>query len=172
MYYIQLLVSIIFQIYINLLKICFVNYIYCFLIICHVHHGICEFTKKLDRFCATNEDMVKCSRRYPHIHISLILCVYHNTDEYGLRLMFPFVIGNRMYFRFIIPPASTKLKGGYTGFTLPVCPSVDRIVSALYLQQYSSDPHHICTSYQTTSEGVSRVIFVSNSKYLKLWQIL
>ena len=49
-----------------------------------------------------------------------------------------------------IPPASTKLKGGSTGFTLsvplPVCPSVDRIVSALYLQQYSSDPFHICTS--------------------------
>ena len=27
-----------------------------------------------------------------------------------------------------------------------VCPSVDRIVSALYLQQYSLDPFHICTS--------------------------
>ena len=35
---------------------------------------------------------------------------------------------------------------------LSVCPSVDRIVSALYLQQYSSDPFHICTSYQATSE--------------------
>ena len=33
---------------------------------------------------------------------------------------------------------------------LSVCPSVDRIVSALYLQQYSSDPFHICTSYQAT----------------------
>ena len=30
-------------------------------------------------------------------------------------------------------PASTKLKGGYTGFTLSICPSVDRIVSTLYL---------------------------------------
>ena len=58
----------------------------------------------------------------------------------------------------IIPPASTKLKGGYTGITLSVCPSVDRIVSALYLQQYPSDPFHICTSYQATSEGVSRVM--------------
>ena len=40
----------------------------------------------------------------------------------------------------IIPPASTKLKAGYTGFTLSVCPSVcpsvDRIVSALHLSQY------------------------------------
>ena len=82
----------------------------------------------------------------------------------------------------VIPPASTKLKGGYTGITLSiytprfnkvergvywyhpvhlsVCPSVDRIVSALYLQQYSSDPFHICTSYQATSEGVSRVMRV------------
>ena len=55
----------------------------------------------------------------------------------------------------IIPPASTKLKGGYTGITLSVCPSVDRMVSALYLQEYSSDPFHICTSYQATSESVT-----------------
>ena len=71
----------------------------------------------------------------------------------------------------IIPPASTKLIGGYTGITLSVCPSVDRIVSALYLQQYSSDPFHICTSYQATSEGVSRVMPVSKLKNLKFWRI-
>ena len=63
-------------------------------------------------------------------------------------------------------PASTKLKGGYTGFTLSVCPSVDRIVSSLYVQQYSSDPFHICSSYQATSEGVSRVKFVSKFEFL------
>ena len=39
----------------------------------------------------------------------------------------------------------------YTGFTLSVCPSVDRIVSALYLQQYLSNQFYICTSYQATS---------------------
>ena len=71
----------------------------------------------------------------------------------------------------IIPPASTKLIGGYTGITLSVCPSVDRIVSALYLQQYSLDPFHICTSYQATSEGVSRVMPVSKFKNLKFWRI-
>ena len=54
---------------------------------------------------------------------------------------------------------------------LSVCPSVDRIVSALYLQQYSSDPFHICTSYQATSEGVSRVMPVSKFKNLKFWRI-
>ena len=53
-----------------------------------------------------------------------------------------------------------------------VCPSVDRILSALYLQQYSSDPFHICTSYQASSEGVSLVMFVSKLKKLKFWQIL
>ena len=81
---------------------------------------------------------------------------------------------------FLIPPASTKLKGGYTGFTLSiclsvhlsVCPSVDRIVSALYLQQYLSDPFHICTSYQATSEGVLHVMFVSNLLNLYLWLCL
>ena len=69
---------------------------------------------------------------------------------------------------------------GYTGFTLSVCPSVrpsvcpsvDRIVSTLYLQQYSSDPFHICTSYQATSEGVSHVMFVSKLKSLKFSWIL
>ena len=65
---------------------------------------------------------------------------------------------------------STKLIGGYTGITLSVrpsvCPSVDRIVSALYLQEYSSDPFHICTSYQATSEGVSRVMPISKFKNL------
>ena len=44
----------------------------------------------------------------------------------------------------IIPPASAKLKAGYTGFTLSlypsVCPSVFRIVSALHLPQYWPDP--------------------------------
>ena len=55
---------------------------------------------------------------------------------------------------------------------LSVCLSVDRIVSSLYLQQYSSDPFHICTSYQATSAGVSRVKFVSPFKNLKFWQIL
>ena len=69
-------------------------------------------------------------------------------------------------------PASTKLKEGFTGFTLSVCPSVDRIVSALYLQQYSWDPFHICTSYQAISEGVSHVKFVSKLKKVKFWQIL
>ena len=32
-----------------------------------------------------------------------------------------------LWISFIIPPASTKLQGGYTGFTLSVFPSVDRI---------------------------------------------
>ena len=53
-----------------------------------------------------------------------------------------------------------------------VRPSVDRIVSALYLQQYLSDLFHIYTSYQATLEGVSRVKFVSQLENLKFWQIL
>ena len=68
-------------------------------------------------------------------------------------------------------PRFNEVDGGYTGITLSVCPSVDRIVSALYLQQYSSDPFHICTSYQATSEGVSRVMPVSKFKNLKFWRI-
>ena len=36
---------------------------------------------------------------------------------------------------------------------------MDKIVSALYLPQYSPDPFYIYTSYQATTEGVSRVKF-------------
>ena len=68
-------------------------------------------------------------------------------------------------------PRFNEVERGYTGITLSVCPSVDRIVSALYLQQYTSDPFHICTSYQATSEGVSRVISVSIFKNAKFWRI-
>ena len=41
-----------------------------------------------------------------------------------------------------------------------VCPYVDRIISALFLQQYSLDPFHICTSYRVISKGVLCVMFV------------
>ena len=51
-----------------------------------------------------------------------------------------------------------------------LCPSVEIIVCALYLQ-YSLDPFHICTSYQATSEGVSRVAFGSKFNNLKFWRI-
>ena len=67
-------------------------------------------------------------------------------------------------------PRFNEVDRGYTGITLSVCPSVDRIVSALYLQEYSSDPFHICTSYQATSEGVSLVMPISKFKNLKFWR--
>ena len=63
-----------------------------------------------------------------------------------------------------------EVERGYTGFILSVFPSVDRMVSALYLQQYSSDSFHICTSYQAASEGVSPVKFVS--KFTNIWEVL
>ena len=67
---------------------------------------------------------------------------------------------------FYYTPGFNEVERGYTGFTLSVCPSVDRIVPALYLKQYFLDPFHICTSYQATSEGVSRVMFVPKLKNL------
>ena len=61
----------------------------------------------------------------------------------------------------------------YTGFILSdcpsICPSVDRIVSALY---HLLDPLHIYTSYQATSEGVSHICFFFNIKNLKFCEIL
>ena len=49
-----------------------------------------------------------------------------------------------------------------------VCPSVDRIMSALYLQQYLRDPSHVYISYQATSEGVLHIKFLQNSRILSL----
>ena len=72
-------------------------------------------------------------------------------------------------------PRCNEVERGVYWFHLvrpSLCPSVDRIVSALYLQQYSSDPFHICTSYQATSEGLSRVMFVSKFNNLKFWRSL
>ena len=60
-------------------------------------------------------------------------------------------------------PCFNEVERGVYWFHL-VRPSVDRIVSVLYLQQYSSDPFHICTPYQETSEGVSHVKFISKLK--------
>ena len=57
-----------------------------------------------------------------------------------------------------------EVERGYTGITLSVCPSVDRIVSALYIQQYLLDPFHICTSYQATSEGVVCNVYFKTKK--------
>ena len=73
--------------------------------------------------------------------------------------------------KWFLYPRFNEVERGYTGITLSVCPSVDRVVSALYLQEYSSDPFHIRTSYQATSEGVSRVRPVSKFKNLKFWWI-
>ena len=68
---------------------------------------------------------------------------------------------------FLYPPMLNEVERGYTGFTLSVRPSVhpsvDRIVSAVYLLQYLPDPFHIYTSYQATSEGVSCVKFFFES---------
>ena len=61
----------------------------------------------------------------------------------------------------LYPPLQRSWKGG---ILVSPCPSV---MSALYLQQYSLDPFHICISYQATSEGVSRVMFVPKFKNLK-----
>ena len=61
----------------------------------------------------------------------------------------------------IILLASTKLRGGYTGFTLSVRPSVrpsvDKIVSALYFKQYWPDPIHIYTI--STNQKITEIIF-------------
>ena len=71
----------------------------------------------------------------------------------------------------LYPPLQRSWKGVYWFYLvrLSVCPSVDIIVSALYLQQCLSDPFHICTSYKATSEGVSCIKIVS--KFLQVFYV-
>ena len=55
----------------------------------------------------------------------------------------------------IFIPLLNEVEGSILVSPCPsVCPYVDRIVSALYLLQYSPNPFLICTVYQATSKGV------------------
>ena len=98
-------------------------------------------------------------------------CCEKCMEKYDKDGVITVTIYTNVKFKILLYPCWTKLKGGCTCFTLSVCPSVDRIVSALYLPQYSLDPFHIYTSYQATSEGVSPVKFLKWIN-LKFWQIL
>ena len=87
----------------------------------------------------------------------------------GILFHINFFSWSNMSLYLLYPPLQRSWKRGILlspcpSLRLSVCPSVDKIVSALYLQQYSSDPFHICTSYQATAEGVSRLRSVSKFK--------
>ena len=106
--------------------------------------------------------------------VTLDITVLYWNSKYCMTI--PIMIPNiscycTCYLECYYTPASTKLKGGILVSHCPsvrpsVCPSLDRIVSALYLQQYLSDPFHICTYYQATLEVVSRVNFVAKLKHI------
>ena len=75
-----------------------------------------------------------------------------------------------------ITPASTKLKGGYTGFTLSICPSVHPSVCPSVRLWTELCPLcifnntcqiHFIFAHQATSVGVSRVMLVSKFKNVK-----
>ena len=80
------------------------------------------------------------------------------------------IVRKNVGLEFLYPPLQRRWKGD-TGFTLSVCPSVDRIVSPLYLQQYSSDPLRICT-YQATSEGVNLVSKLKKRNFGKFFEFV
>ena len=85
----------------------------------------------------------------PHVQESIRIIVWETVE--GIQ-------------NIIIPAASKNLKGGCTDFTSSVHPyvrpSVDGIMSALYLQQYSLDLFHINTYCQVTWECVPHVRFL------------
>ena len=75
---------------------------------------------------------------------------------------------------FLYPPFQRSWKRGILvspcpSVRLSVCPSVDRIVSALYLQQYSWDPLHLAILSSNLRRCVMCKICLKN---LKFWQIL
>ena len=81
---------------------------------------------------------------------------------------------------FIITPASTELKGGYTGFTLSVCPSVhssvhpsvcgwNRVCSVSSTILAGSISYLYIFSRQATPQGVLHVIFSCDQA--ALWMV-
>ena len=88
----------------------------------------------------------------------------------------PHCSGKTYIYSIFIPPTSMKLKGGYTGFMLFVrpClrPSLDGIVSALYLRQYLLDSYPIYSSHQATSKSVSCVKLFAKLQNLNFCQSL
>ena len=93
------------------------------------------------------------------VHINFYLPIRCSTD---------FILWSLLYPRF------NEVERGVYWFhlvRLSVCPSVDRIVSALYFQQYLLDPFHICTPHHAIWESVSCVMYVSKFWKLKFLQI-
>ena len=101
-------------------------------------------------------DFGPCNSYAVHIFIKCIIEVYRQMQkilctgilQISLHFLFFTLLSNDTIasrFTMLSPPASTKLKGRYIGFTFSVCPSVDRIA---------------------TSEGVSCVMFVSKFEIL------
>ena len=126
----------------------------------HVHTATThDLSRPLPSYLGPSYDLPWPTHDLHCLHYeSLLMGVY-----IGHLLRPPTLFPDRQFFFYT--PASKKLKRGYTGFTLSICPSVDRTVSALY-------PLHICTSYQATSEGVSRVKLVSKLNNLKFGKFL
>ena len=154
-----------------------INMIYHFYASCYVDYSSINKMAKYDwntfrNYVAFLAGGVAPGTRRPHHDSELISCYHDAFRTWGhyhnnIVLFYHDSPITRSHF---MDPTDRAIKGFYC-ITLSVCPSVDRIVSALYLQQYSSDPFHICTSYQATSEGVSRVMPVSKLKNLKFWRI-
>ena len=96
--------------------------------------------------------------------------IYHGYEELSTDTNYSIWRRQERRSKYAVQLASWQLRSNSP--KMSVCPSVDKMVSALYLQQYSLDPFHICTSYQATSEGVSGVMFVSKFKNFKFWRIL
>ena len=139
---------------------------------CRLSRYLCHLAIKVNRWFRGMKLLVCLSHSscYTATYIKLV----RNSLTYWVQIkMSSILLITHFLERNYYTPLQRSWNGGYyTGFTLSVPPSVDRIVSALYLQQYSSDPFHIYTPYLATSEGVSRVTFVSRFKNLQFWQIL
>ena len=111
----------------------------------------------------------------------LTTCLLHVGPPFGNRFLnTSWAVGLTywiVYFHFFIPPSSTKLKGGYTGFTLSVCPSVRlsicgqnhvRSVSSTILIKSSSYLHILSSNFR-------RCVTCNNCwkiKHFKFWRIL
>ena len=101
----------------------------------------------------TNHSCEKYSQYINYISTYLKAVSSHFNSPCLVSICHPLFLN---YIQYHYTPHFNEVERGYTGFTLSICPShnlpiypsVNRIKSVLYLQQYSPDPFHINASYQ------------------------
>ena len=93
--------------------------------------------------------------------------IYHGYEELSTDTNYPIWRRQERRSKYAVQLTSWQLRSNSPKMSVRPAYSVCSVVPKFWL-----DPFHICTSYQATSEGVSRVKFFWKFKNLNFWQFL